>query len=1599
MKSNVQTERRDGQNLRRQSAVGLLLLLTLLVANPLQALGQGVINWNSTDGVYLNDYFSPPINTVTVTPSVYIDNSGGNSDAIYGDTHTWNLTVNGSTLNGYDNGVNLGAGGSVNNSGGSISGGDYGLTISGKAGSVVNSGSIYGGNNDGVRLRAGGSVNNLSGATIEGTTSGVKITGGAGTVNNAGSIQGDERDGVYMDSGGTVNNLATGNTPGTIYGNEYGVEISGGAGYVTNYGSITGQGHDGVRLRAGGTVDNESGNIWGYTSGVKITGGEGTVINGGTITGENADGVYMDSGGSVYNFQSTNYAVVGATKTITDGVELGISGGQNGVVISGGTGIVYNNSSIISGVPPIVESVASSASPAIVGYDGVYLGAGGSVYNDTNGFISGSDNGVNVNASPSSVVNRGVISGGYSGVYMGQGSTLSNLNGTIGGGDNGVFVSGGAANVYNYGGSIVGTNGDGVFMNSGGTVVNKNTWSWENGVSQASIEGGVYGVEISGGAGYVTNSGSITGDTRDGVRLRDGGTVVNEKHGLILGNTDGVKITDGDGPSYVINSGTIIGTDNTGVRLEGDGGTVINQTSQRHGNNSGNNTNNNETVSANDSQTSSANNNPTIEGGKYGVEISGGSGTVINSGTITGTDKDGVRLKDGGIVVNKTSQQHGNNSGNDNDTASAYNGNNVPTISGGEYGVEISDGTGTVINSGTIIGTNKDGVRLKDDGGIVVNQTSQRHGNNSGYGDATTSGYDGNNQATITGGEYGVEISGGLGYVTNSGSITGNTNDGVRLRDGGSVVNQRHGTISGGNNGVEINGGEGNNIVINNGDISGVPINIPAPESVGSSAGSIIQGSIGGNGNGVYLGAGGTVDNQRHGTIEGGNNGVMIINGVGYVSNDGSISGGLNSSAPVLISAGSIIQPQTAVVGDGVYLGDGGTVDNKGHGIISGSEYGVEISGGAGIVVNSGTIIGTNGTAILLASGLTEGLSNSVTLKTHSEVIGNIDGGGNGTDAAFLQGHGEYGNDINGNSAYGFTNFATLTMGQWGVNWNLTGTNTFTTGATVQSGLLRINGELDTPLLTVSNTPDYLYAAGLGGSGVINGIVDNHGYFAPGNSIGTLTINGSMTNWGDYYVQVTNTGASDLIVVTGSATITNGNVIVQPTRQIYGSNTVYTILMATNVIGTYGTSYFDPTLPYSSLFLTSSLSNDLNNVFLTLHRTPFTSVAQTYNQNAVAGALDGIVDSPTPGMSNLVTEFFWLPSAGEARAALDSLSGEIHGTLGMLDVQQQNAFNQSIAQRTGRLSAGGGNGGFASSSQPVQLASAGSTLPPMQQAETNLLDIWLQGFGSFGHLDNDGNALGGNYTISGLSGGLDYRLSPKLLVGLGLGYSHDDAGVGGPGASGKVDAFQVGGYGGYVNGPWHLDGILSYGFLQTDTKRFINVGPIYQEADGKYDGGVLSLSAEGGYAFVFDWLTVEPTIGLDYAHLWQDGFSETGAAYDGYNYGLNVHNVNMDSFRSALGVRLAAQFGKQDGVQFIPALRAVWEHEFADRYADLNASFVGGSGDFNVRGVELGADSGVLGVGLTVAFNKAIQGFVNYDANLNSQLNSSTVSGGLSISW
>jgi hypothetical protein len=162
-----------------------------------------------------------------------------------------------------------------------------------------------------------------------------------------------------------------------------------------------------------------------------------------------------------------------------------------------------------------------------------------------------------------------------------------------------------------------------------------------------------------------------------------------------------------------------------------------------------------------------------IQGGANGpsVHISGSSGTVVNSGTIESLSglalvdfSYGIELEMGGVVVNGAS------------------GATEALIKGRKAGVHIADGSGTVINSGTIRGLT--GIALKA-GGTIANEPTGLVPN-------------------------GVYVAGAPGTVTNLGTISGTYSSAINLQAGGSITNGESGSpiglISGNYDGIKIYG-------------------------------------------------------------------------------------------------------------------------------------------------------------------------------------------------------------------------------------------------------------------------------------------------------------------------------------------------------------------------------------------------------------------------------------------------------------------------------------------------------------------------------------------------------------------------------------------------------------------------------------------------------------------------------------------------------------------------------------------------------------------------------------------------------------------------
>jgi len=468
------------------------------------------------------------------------------------------------------------------------------------------------------------------------------------------------------------------------------------------------------------------------------------------------------------------------------------------------------------------------------------------------------------------------------------------------------------------------------------------------------------------------------------VNVESGGSVTNSKSGSgnsailfnALGNGTGTALR-----GTVTNSGDIASS-GTGIKI--GGGTVTNNQTGR------------------------------ITGTNNAIDTTG-TITITNIGAIESTAGDAIHQNDGtaSTVVNNT-------------------GTIKATVSGTEKTAIYIKGSGTVENAGQITSNEGKGIYFKTSG--VENKVINREGGTiSGgtYGVISDHELTVENAGTITGNGTGIYTGDG-GTVTNSGTITSN-GTGIDTRGSGTVTNS--GTIAGnGSHGIAAWGET--NTIMNTGTISGYVNGIIS----GGYATVDNYGSITGDTtSGVYL-TKGKVTNHTGSRIyltdPGADSSAILFAGYGEVENSGEITGtgGIHFGVDgkVTNNAGGTI---TGTGGRGIIFGNSGTLVN--HGAIegvTGVTFNMHNSGGSESIndtlTNSGTIIGTGGTAVDMSVG-----DDTANLLSGSSITGNVDGGA-GTDTVNLAGSGTITNGT-------LLNFETIEK---------SGTGTFTLGGGLSSG-------------------------------------------------------------------------------------------------------------------------------------------------------------------------------------------------------------------------------------------------------------------------------------------------------------------------------------------------------------------------------------------------------------------------------------------------------------------------------------------------------------------------------------------------------------------
>ena len=575
--------------------------------------------------------------------------------------------------------------------------------------------------------------------------------------------------------------------------------------------------------------------------------------------------------------------------------------------------------------------------------DGIELDADGRAVNS--GTIFAPDNGIYIGG-VGSVVDSGTVTAAEDAIDLkGGGRVGIAKNGavaTTGTAFSAIYI-GGVGTVVDLG--LISSNGlNGIELAGGGRVTITATGSLN---STYSGVGYSTAVDIGGGTGTVVDQGLIESSCRTGIGLAEGGRVTIAATGSVISTYAGAKYASaigiGGAAGTVVNYGKISasgGNELTGIVLL-DGGSVDNTG----------------TILA-----------------PAGIYVGEAAGKVVNSGKIIASGGLGVELYAGGKFTNTA---HGYVEG----AFAGYNGvsvviNKGRIIAANGDGASFEGGPATLANTGTIEGLGK----LVDEGGYIRGD----EGVFLGDGGTVSNGKQGSHRGLIEGYHYGVLAEGTAESVSNFGTIESTQTSmssligvGVLFSYGGSLDNA--GLVSGEEGVMVVSGAVtiansgtirdtetaglglhlgGGGSLFNSGLIDGT-VYIPNAAADIVNRGTILS-STGTSSAGIYMTGGGSVSNDKSGTITGNYLGVSANKAALTVKNSGYIGGETSGGGVGLYASGAVTNAGTisGTATHAIYISGGGTVANTG--LVEGAA-GIDVTGGVGTITDSGSIVANPG--------------------------------------------------------------------------------------------------------------------------------------------------------------------------------------------------------------------------------------------------------------------------------------------------------------------------------------------------------------------------------------------------------------------------------------------------------------------------------------------------------------------------------------------------------------------------------------------------------------------------------------------------------------
>ena len=557
----------------------------------------------------------------------------------------------------------------------------------------------------------------------------------------------------------------------------------------------------------------------------------------------------------------------------------------------------------------------------------------------------------------------------------------------------------------------------------------------------------------------------------------------------------------------------------------------------------------------------------------------------------------------------------------------------------------------------------------------------------------------------------------------------------------------------------------------------------------------------------------------------------------------------------------------------------------------------------------------------------------------------------------------------------------------------MTGDNTYTGLTTLGAGTLEFTSVAATP------GGDVLVDGGMlvGVYGSNFDLTATAGIIAPGHSFGTMAVSGQFNlNGSTFDIEVNDAGQSDILTA-NTAVVTSG-VIRTAALDIITAARQYSIIQ-TGAGVTADPVDVNQMLSDTSFILDYSAAVTANDVVLTVTPVHTFEEAGELSSNPNAAAVGHAFDQMVQGGSS-ESHVVAMQAMNQAQLtqALEQIQPQVRQATTQVVRRQQQAVTSSTQaqmqqmQRVVRAAE--------RTRDSIMLADAGgqanqsavaSALQEVRDAEPPLgqLTFFARSLNDFGRVNSDRYASGHSYNSNGADFGLQCLMTKNLLVGGGGSvvvsnlYGHNSSG------ESESTTLYANAYVSYLTPNWHIDGGLSYGHAFNDTEH--PIAAMTLTANGDYDSNIYSGFIGGGYFFALgDW-DLEPFANLDYTHVKDDGYTETGAGAMNATLSANA----TDSLRPTIGLRVSRSFAFDNGMELRPRVSVAWVHELLDKQITTDANILGAT--FRSRGVDIDRNTAQLGVGGDLKINNQFTLFADYTASLNDDWNNHSINVGVRI--